>query len=72
MKPGQGGNAYQYLPNYCDDLNAMHQAEKVLTKKQTDEYIALLFDSTYEATLATARQRAETFLRTFRKWEDSK
>jgi hypothetical protein len=59
-------------PHFATDLNAMHDAEKVLTKAQTDEYIALLFDATYEATLATARQRAEAFLRTFRKWEDSK
>jgi uncharacterized protein (DUF488 family) len=70
MNPGQGGNAYQYLPNYCTDLNAMHRAEGVLTKEQTDEYIALLFDATYEATLATARQRAEAFLRTLGKWEE--
>ncbi len=58
--------------NYCTNLNAMHKAERVLTQAQTDEYIAVLFDSTYEATLATARQRAEAFLKTLGKWEEGK
>ena len=58
------------VPNYCEDLNAMHEAERMLTKEQTNEYIAVLFDSTYEATLATARQRAEAFLKTLGKWEE--
>jgi hypothetical protein len=59
-------------PNYCNDLNAMHEAERMLTKEQTDEYIAVLFDSTYEAILATARERAEAFLRTLGKWKEGK
>ena len=72
MKPGQGGNAYKYLLDYCTDLNAMHEAERGLTQAQTDEYIAVLFDATYEACLATARQRTEAFLRTLGKWEEAK
>ena len=59
-------------PQFASDLNAMHDAERTLTKKQTDEYISVLFDATYEATLATARQRAEAFLRTLGKWEEGK
>jgi hypothetical protein len=59
------------LPNYCSDLNAMHEAEKMLTREQIDDYIVLLFDSTYEATLATARQRAEVFLKTLGKWKNA-
>jgi hypothetical protein len=55
--------------NYCTDLNAMHDAEKTLTSAQLLDYVALLFDSCYEATLATARQRAEAFLRALGKWE---
>lgn len=69
--PGETANRVMFLPNYCGCLNAIHEAEKTLTKAQTDEYIALLFDSTYEATLATARQRAEAFLRTLGKWEEA-
>jgi hypothetical protein len=69
--PGANYQGSEFIPVYCADLNAIHDAEKVLTKAQTDEYIALLFDATYEATLATARQRAEAFLRTLGKWEDA-
>jgi hypothetical protein len=57
-------------PNYCNDLNAMHEAEKTLTSAQLLDYVALLFDACYEASLATARQRAEAFLRTLDKWEE--
>jgi hypothetical protein len=57
-------------PDYCNDLNAMHEAEKTLTSAQLLDYVALLFDATYESTLATARQRAEAFLRTLGKWEE--
>jgi hypothetical protein len=58
-------------PRFATDLNAMHEAQRALTKAQTDEYIAVLFDSTHEATLATARQRAEAFLRALGKWEEA-
>jgi len=57
--------------NYCTDLNAMHEAEKTLKRMVLDEYIAQLFDLCHEATIATARQRAEAFLRTLGKWEEA-
>ena len=69
------------LPNYCSDLNAMHEAEKVLKGyKQIATYVWYLENrsgdwSTHEhlmATHATARQRAEAFLRTLGKWEEAK
>ena len=60
------------FPLYCSDLNAMAEAEKTLTSAQLLDYIAFLFDACYEATVATARQRAEAFLRTLGKWEDAK
>jgi hypothetical protein len=59
-------------PQFATDLNAMHDAEKTLTSMQLLDYIAFLFDATYEAVLATARQRAEAFLRTLGKWEEGK
>lgn len=59
------------LPNYLTDLNAMHEAEKVLTPLQWFSYSALLTkivgakDQEYYLNLhATAAQRAEAFLRT--------
>ena len=58
------------LRDYCNDLNSMHEAEKTLKQMVLDEYIAQLFDLCHEATIATARQRAEAFLRTLGKWEE--
>jgi hypothetical protein len=62
------------LPNYCSDLNAMHEAEKSLTKKQTYLWCSFIdeacaFDGIH-ARQATARQRAEAFLRTLNLWKD--
>lgn len=76
----------QAIPDYCNDLNAMHEAEKALTIQQKEnEYpdnltqvvIYLKRGLTiglveYLGIHATARQRAEAFLRTFGKWEDAK
>ncbi len=60
------------LPDYLNDLNAMHEAEKVLDEKQQQEYVNLLLtgDSlNYFAEIhATATQRAEAFLRTLNLW----
>lgn len=70
-RPGQGGNAYKYMPDYCNDLNAMHEAEKRLDDNE-DYYFALLcaLGNWPKAIQATARQRAEAFLRTLGKWEE--
>ncbi len=72
--------AWHPLPDFLHDLNAMHEAEKVLRKpmegSDTDtiigdrmhkyaELIGYAFD-------ATAAQRAEAFLRTIGKWKESK
>lgn len=67
------------LPNYCNDLNAMHKAEKVLGNR-LGAYGELLCEMTVVSERdfaecyiwhATARQRAEAFLRTLGKWEDA-
>jgi hypothetical protein len=72
-------------PDYCNDLNAMHEAEKILTTKQKQRYAIALSDdlsdsaptdschTVWSDTIhATAAQRAEAFLRTFGKWEETK
>lgn len=62
-------------PDYCNDLNAMHEAEKMLTSEQVTSYVDLLeFMNERWATPAfgTAAQRAEAFLRTLGKWEETK
>lgn len=73
------------LPDYLNDLNAMHEAEKVLTKEQWFHYNCYLFKSSvpeaegdeWDASNArhcihaTAAQRAEAFLKTFKLWKTS-
>lgn len=69
------------LPNYCNDLNAMHEAEKTLWPMEPiflSTYCELLMKSRYPSEWgsawgyihATARQRAEAFLRTIGKWKE--
>ena len=61
----------QDLPDYLSDLNAMHEAEKVLTVKQMSHYSLIgLKGSISAAVHSTAAQRAEAFLKTIGKWED--
>jgi uncharacterized protein (DUF1810 family) len=64
------------IPDYCNDLNAMHEAEKSLNQIQARAYSDFLGQSEQDGTWAgchcfhqTAAQRAEAFLRTINKWE---
>lgn len=60
--------------DYCSDLNAMHEAERVLMHADLlFEYgMHISRDHKYDYLLtATARQRAEAFLRTLGKWEEA-
>jgi hypothetical protein len=77
------GASIDLVPNYCKDLNAIHEAEKSLTDKEQKEYafqlLLLLCDGssvdlseTFILLNATARQRAEAFLKTVGKWEGEK
>jgi hypothetical protein len=74
---------FRNIPNFLNDLNAMHEAEKLLSEKQQVWYlqkltqarlregvggmIACMIDKT---TFATALQRAEALLRTIGKWKE--
>jgi len=62
------------LWDWANDLNAMHEAEDTLVGQQFPAYAFVLND--IEGSLwgmrATARQRAEAFLRTLGKWEEAK
>jgi hypothetical protein len=65
--------AYRVPPDYLDDLNAMHEAEKVLKGEKWVEYVRMLagMNETYKGLChATAAQRAEAFLRTLNLWDD--
>jgi hypothetical protein len=71
------------LPSYTTDLNAMHEAEKVLGEKRIRSYaftLAQVLDTSPTVDLddqflnihATASQRSEALLRTFGKWKEAK
>lgn len=76
-----GNLCRKQIPNYCSDLNAMHEAENVLIAGFEDEPESSEPWSDYQTNLiiacpaylsyhATARQRAEAFLKTLGKWEE--
>jgi len=61
------------LPDYLSDLNAMHEAEKILNTNQAADYCELLrpiICGCWRLVHATAAQRAEAFLRTLGLWEE--
>ena len=64
------------IPDYTQDLNAMHEAEKVLKggmRSTYDAELTLICSRDYNFIWeSTAAQRAEAFLRTVGKWEDDK
>jgi hypothetical protein len=63
------------LPDYLHDLNAMHEAEKVLCNQFNtigEAYWRNLSHVEPHPIYATAAQRAEAFLRTIGKWEEAK
>lgn len=65
------------LPDYLNDLNAMHEAEKVLTDDQLYSMLLNVKNKTRSMVngtaimTASAAQRAEAFLRTLGKWEET-
>jgi hypothetical protein len=69
---------HEPIPNYCNDLNAMHEAERTLNLSLAGGYARILTSIAWQSEqpvfapmTATARQRAEAFLRTLGKWEES-
>ena len=69
----------RHFPKYESDLNAMHEAEKVLTDEQRIAYSNYTYDVACKVQLQTkkwswisltAAQRAEAFLRTLGLWEE--
>ena len=57
-------------PKFATCLNAMHEAEKSLPIKKILIYFKKLEKGSSFWFRATARQRAEAFLRTLGKWEE--
>ena len=77
---GEGNESFaEFDP--LNDLNAIHEAEKTLTRVQRVKFVTELCGlvgvkwkptSHFDTIHATAAQRAEAFLRTIGKWEDDK
>jgi hypothetical protein len=84
LEPSGYAHGPHCLPDYLNDLNAMHEAEKALTRSQYWMYgdftirevvmrdnNALLDDQEVRSfACATAAQRAEAFLRTLNLWTE--
>lgn len=71
-----GWTEYEDIPNYPEDLNAMHEAEKTICGADfdTDEWKLYLVNLdrviNKRRAHATAAQRAEAFLKTLGLWEE--
>lgn len=71
---------YVTVPDYLNDLNAMHEAEKGLLKTKVKSYLRNLRACTgmdyfeevteFRYVTATAAQRAEAFLKTLNLWNE--
>jgi hypothetical protein len=64
------------LPDYLNDLNAMHEAEKAMNNNDWWKFVEHLTNicggGTALGISATSSQRAEAFLRTIGKWKECK
>jgi hypothetical protein len=68
------------IPNYCSDLNAMHDVENWIIANKSSLWLFQDYAQTLRKNFqtlgldgyihATARQRAEAFLRTIGKWKE--
>ena len=63
------------IPDYLNDLNAMHEVERNLDNNKYETYedmldILVRRTGVNRLTSATAAQRAEAYLRTIGKWKD--
>lgn len=76
------GITKSWIPDYLSDLNAMHEAEKILNTNELQiRYANLLWQRTengpdarwfikWKSATRTAAQRAEAFLKTLNLWRD--
>jgi len=68
----------KHLPDYLNDLNAMHEAEKTLSENDRQKYLDILADAPRDdryltwadGIFATAAQKAEAFLKTLNLWKE--
>lgn len=78
------GGAEPFPPDYCIDLNAMHEAEETLMPCHQEAFAYHLIDdkhalirgcvyesSVFKCAHASPRERAVAFLKTIGKWEEA-
>lgn len=81
IRPGETnrGDNFEIIPNYCGDLNAMHEALQALSAEQFDKYRWILWDMVKRSTVlewfrahlsASARECAEAYLRALNLWKE--
>ena len=75
IRPGNDAWQTERVPNYLNDLNAMHEAEATLTLRQRFAFRTFLIKAhrnkeypDVRAISSTAAQRAEAFLKTLNLW----
>jgi len=78
--PNRAVENLQNIPDFCNDLNAMHEAEKMLDvniesggspRYEYSRQVYRIVESRRQPFRSTAAERAEAFLRTIGKWEES-
>lgn len=80
VRPGNSDWQTECVPDYLNDLNAMHEAENVLGEKRIRSYAFILaqvldtsptvdLDDQFLNIHASAAQRAEAFLKTLNLWK---
>src|SRR3990172_2024558 len=72
----EGGHVFRNeLPDYINDLNAMHETEKTMDDAQFDSYSRILHSMLFrgragrDVMCATGSQRAEAFLKALNLWK---
>ena len=70
LSPNKKDPNWHFLPDYPNDLNAMHEAEKSLTPAQFRDYRKRLNWRKDYGVTAEASERAEDFLKAINKWTD--
>ena len=73
IHPESDCDEYEPLPDYCNDLNAIHEAECKLSNSLKWDHLANLHKimktyHTAELYFAPVKQRAEAFVKTIGKW----
>mgnify|MGYP003453876204 CR=1 FL=1 len=63
---------FSTIPDYLNDLNAMHEAEKlrIIGTEHESDYCMYLYENAHQC-FATAAQRTEAFLKTLNLWTES-